>query len=71
MENVALFFKKGLQSEIDYVMIVRAVTLIAMKREVVAYKMQVFRGANVKLGNWRQVTVQKHVHQRVETPCEE
>ncbi len=32
--------------------------------------MQVFRGANVKLGNWRQVTVQKLVHQGVETPCE-
>ena len=30
--------------------------MIAMKREVAAEK-QVFRGANVKLGNWRQVTV--------------
>ena len=28
-----------------------------MKREVAAER-QVFRGANVKLGNWRQVTVQ-------------
>ena len=37
--------------------------MIAMKREVAAKCMnhaggQVFRGANVKLGNWRQVTVQ-------------
>jgi len=31
--------------------------MIAVKREVAAEK-QVFRGANVKLGNWRQVTVQ-------------
>ena len=34
--------------------------MIAMKREVAARQMnklvQVFRGANVKLGNWRQVT---------------
>ena len=35
----------------------KAVTLIALKREVAAYIWQVFRGANVKLGNWRQVTV--------------
>ena len=32
--------------------------MIAMKREVAACKWRVFRGANVKLGNWRQVTVQ-------------
>ena len=37
--------------------------MIAMKREVAAEAdvssvWQVFRGANVKLGNWRQVTVQ-------------
>ncbi len=32
--------------------------MIAMKREVAARKARVFRGANVKLGNWRQVTVQ-------------
>jgi len=32
--------------------------MIAMKREVAASYRQVFRGANVKLGNWRQVTVQ-------------
>ena len=30
--------------------------MIAKKREVAACKWQVFRGANVKLGNWRQVT---------------
>ena len=35
----------------------KAVTLIAVKREVAARIWQVFRGANVKLGNWRQVTV--------------
>ena len=29
----------------------KAVTLIALKREVAAYIWQVFRGANVKLGN--------------------
>ncbi len=38
--------------------------MIAMKREVAAYMEkdagQVFRGANVKLGNWRQVTVQSN-----------
>ena len=31
--------------------------MIAVKREVAAIQSQVFRGANVKLGNWRQVTV--------------
>ncbi len=31
--------------------------MIATKREVAAFGWQVFRGANVKLGNWRQVTV--------------
>ena len=35
--------------------------MIAVKREVAAgmqdAQRQVFRGANVKLGNWRQVTV--------------
>ncbi len=38
--------------------------MIAMKREVAACVheniWQVFRGANVKLGNWRQVTVQRY-----------
>ena len=43
--------------------------MIAMKREVAARQMnklvQVFRGANVKLGNWRQVTVRiKDVYER-------
>ena len=37
--------------------ITHVVTLIAMKREVAAANSQVFRGANVKLRNWRQVTV--------------
>ena len=32
--------------------------MIAMKREVAARCGRFFRGANVKLGNWRQVTVQ-------------
>ncbi len=36
--------------------------MIAMKREVAALKGQVFRGANVKLGNWRQVTVHNKVY---------
>ena len=34
--------------------------MIAMKREVAARLWQVFRGANVKLGNWRQVTVRNY-----------
>ena len=49
--------------------------MIAMKREVAARQMnklvQVFRGANVKLGNWRQVTVQYRERPgKPETPCE-
>jgi hypothetical protein len=32
--------------------------MIAVKREVAAQKSRFLRGANVKLGNWRQVTVQ-------------
>ncbi len=36
--------------------------MIAVKREV-AVERQVFRGANVKLGNWRQVTVQTEILQ--------
>ena len=32
-------------------------------------KMQVFRGANVKLGNWRQVTVSRIWSTEVETTC--
>ncbi len=35
--------------------------MIAVKREVAARLWQVFRGANVKLGNWRQVTVQTDI----------
>ena len=34
--------------------------MIALKREVAAGDQQVFRGANVKLGNWRQVTVRNY-----------
>ena len=37
--------------------------MIAVKREVAARLWQVFRGANVKLGNWRQVTVQTDILQ--------
>ena len=36
--------------------------MIARKREVAA-KWQVFRGANVKLGNWRQVTVRINIYE--------
>ena len=54
----------------------KAVTLIALKREVAAYIWQVFRGANVKLGNWRQVTVShiacvgfsRHTRESVQSP---
>ena len=49
----------------------KAVTLIAVKREVAARKWQVFRGANVKLGNWRQVTVRtKRATKKSGVPCE-
>ena len=42
------------------IIIQTVVTLIALKREVAAVKIpQVFRGANVKFKNWRQVTVLK------------
>ena len=45
--------------------------MIALKREVAAGDQQVFRGANVKLGNWRQVTVPYNRLQRnAETTCE-
>ena len=48
--------------------------MIAVKREVAARQKdklrQVFRGANVKLGNWRQVTVQNNCPCRaMETTC--
>ena len=52
--------------EKTYCIIIDVVTLIAMKREVAAWMMRVFRGANVKLENWRQVTVPiEHVHRSV------
>ena len=50
--------------------------MIALKREVAAGDQQVFRGANVKLGNWRQVTVRIKTDyclptgKRYETTCE-
>ena len=50
--------------------------MIAKKREVAATMWQVFRGANVKLGNWRQVTVRIKTDyclptgKRYETTCE-
>ena len=50
--------------------------MIAMKREVAVLQKkdkqgQVFRGANVKLGNWRQVTVRNYYnsHCDVVTTC--
>ncbi len=52
------FFKKYLQFFPASCIIAIAVTLIAVKREVAACHTRVFRGANVKLENWRQVTVQ-------------
>ena len=57
--------KKGLHSEESSYILILAVTLIAVKREVAALIKQVFRGANVNAGdnlrrrNWRQVTVPK------------
>ena len=53
-----LFLKKHLHSCILWYILKKLVTLIAMKREVAARVAQVFRGANVKFENWRQVTVQ-------------
>ena len=38
LHDFELFVKRGLQFEIPYVMIVRAVTLIALKCEVAAYE---------------------------------
>ena len=52
------FLKKCLHFGTEACIIILAVTLIAMKREVAACHTRVFRGANVMLGNWRQVTVQ-------------
>ena len=62
----ALFLKNPLQFPETSCIITNVVTLIAVKREVVARKWQVFRGANVKLGNWRQVTVQINCPRRSE-----
>ena len=50
-------FNKLLENPIFIMYTKKAVTLIAVKCEVAAHIWQVFRGANVKLGNWRQVTV--------------
>ena len=52
------FSKKHLHSCVLWYILKKLVTLIAMKREVAARVAQVFRGANVKFENWRQVTVQ-------------
>ena len=39
--------------------------MIAVKREVAAHMRRVFRGANVKLENWRHVTVPiEHLQQK-------
>ncbi len=54
----ALFLKNPLQFPETSCIITNVVTLIAVKREVAAPTGRFFRGANVKLGNWRQVTVQ-------------
>jgi len=51
-------FKKVLQNRAFSYILIHVVTLIAMKREVATQRAWVFRGANVKLANWRQVTVQ-------------
>lgn len=57
--------KKNLANIKDIRYTEKAVTLIAVKREVAALIKQVFRGANVNAGdnlrrrNWRQVTVPK------------
>ena len=62
----ALFLQNPLHFPETSCIITNVVTLIAVKREVAAQKWQVFRGANVKLGNWRQVTVQTEILQSVE-----
>jgi hypothetical protein len=50
--------KKNTCIYLEYVLSYKGCGMIALKREVAAHKVrQVFRGANVKLGNWRQVTV--------------
>ena len=62
----ALFLQNPLHFPETSCIITNVVTLIAVKREVAARKWQVFRGANVKLGNWRQVTVQINCPRRSE-----
>ncbi len=56
------FLKKTLAFLKTILYTITAVALIAMKREVAVRKWQVFRGANVKLRNWRQVTVSQEVY---------
>ena len=63
-------FNKLLENLILIMYTKKAVTLIAVKREVAAHIWQVFRGANVKLGNWRQVTVRiNNIHWNMVTTC--
>lgn len=50
--------KKCLLKFGKWVILLFVVTLIAVKREVALPLVKVFRGANVKFRNWRQVTVQ-------------
>ncbi len=66
----ALFLQNPLHFPETSCIITNVVTLIAVKREVAAQKWQVFRGANVKLGNWRQVTDVKKHGRKVETTCD-
>ena len=58
MEKKTKKYKKRLAKAITLRYTTNCCDMIAMKREVAACIKQVFRGANVKLGNWRQVTVQ-------------
>ena len=57
-KNSIINFKKVLPNRAFSYILIHVVTLIAMKREVATQRAWVFRGANVKLANWRQVTVQ-------------
>ena len=71
MKKVHKKRKKNLPNAKKSAILVFAVTLIAVKREVAAYcesGLWVFRGANVKKvrkqddrRNWRQVTVQEYI----------
>ena len=58
--KIQFFLKKGIANFKSIVYTSRCCDMIAMKREVAARLWQVFRGANVKLGNWRQVTVRNY-----------